>query len=79
MVDALNDEEIEYLKLVAFVFLRHGKWEKARVLYDLLWEIAPEDLQVLKGLGLACLETGRLTQALEYVNRWIEQSGLKES
>ncbi|MEJ5301199.1 MAG: tetratricopeptide repeat protein [Thermodesulforhabdaceae bacterium] len=78
MADTLKDEEIEYLKVIAFVFLRYGKWEKASVIYELLREVIPEDPGVFKGLGLAYLETGKLPQALEYVDKWLERSNQEE-
>ncbi len=66
----IADEEREYLMVVAYLFLQHGKWEKALTLYEALDRIVPGDLQVLKGLVVSGFHTGRLDQTLKQVEQW---------
>ncbi len=78
MKDLLSDEEQEYLKVVAFTLLRYGKWEKARLLYEALAELRPQDMDVSKGLAVSSFQSGKHSQALAGADRWLHQPPFDE-
>ncbi len=70
MHELLTGEEYEYLKVVAYTLLRHGKWEKAHIMYEALDALGSNDADVTKGLALASFQSGKLAQALAATERW---------
>lgn len=37
----VQDKNIEYLKLLGYIYMRYGKWEKAKIIFEAIKELAP--------------------------------------
>ena len=69
--EALGDEEVGYLaqKELARVWLDEGEYDKVIAILSQLEEERQKEFEVLKPLGLAYFRSGRLTEALEKLEK----------
>ena len=69
------DEELkDFLNVTGFVYLRHNKWDKARVLFEALHVLFPQDLYYAKVLSFIYLQVEEYEKALEQAERLIRQT-----
>ncbi|MBF0318690.1 MAG: hypothetical protein HQL01_02625 [Nitrospirae bacterium] len=54
----VQDKNIEYLKLLGYIYMRYGKWEKAKIIFEAIKELAPPDIYTSKALAYTYLKTG---------------------
>ncbi len=62
----------EFWALLGFTYMEHGKFDKARVVFELL-KGAFDDVNSLKALSYICLKTGRYEEALAYADAFIKR------
>lgn len=67
----LGSDEKEFLALTGFLYLRYGRWEEARTIFEALQLLYPEDASVCKSLSFTCLKAGDYTRALEQAERFL--------
>lgn len=69
-----NDHK-EVLQVLADVFLNQGQSEKAVLLLEALYSLAPQDAQIVKALCYAYLITGRYEQTLTMADVFLRLPG----
>ncbi len=70
----LTEEELEFLHLVGYILLSFKKWEKAAVIYDLLQQFMPDNIQITKARALIAANLGNYEKAIQYTDRIIERA-----
>jgi len=70
----LTEEELEFLHLVGYILLSFKKWEKAAVIYDLLQQFMPDDIQITKARALIAVNLGNYDKAIQYADKIIEKA-----
>ena len=68
----MDDEHLEFMSILAFVYLRHGQAESAAVLLDALHGLQPNDRRIAKSLAYACLKGGRYEDCLRQTERLLK-------
>jgi type III secretion protein Y len=66
---APQDEAIDLIHCLGFIYLRHGQPYRAVVLLIVAGEAAPERADILRTLGLALIDAGMGDQALEVIQK----------
>ncbi|MFO1058394.1 MAG: hypothetical protein U1E53_15685 [Dongiaceae bacterium] len=67
---ALDEAERQSLAVLAHVFIRHGRPERALPLLRVLFRLFPEDPDIAKGLAYAALAAGDAEGALAAADAW---------
>ena len=62
--DQLSSDEQDLLKMLAYVYLQHRKYDEALTLLKALKVLIPEDFHVCKMLSYALLQAGLFEDAL---------------
>ncbi len=65
----MRDESFTYLHNLAIFCLRYGRFEDARILFELLDLIRPQDTSILLGLAKAHNELNQPEECLEVLGR----------
>ena len=68
----LKEEQKEFLTLLGFLYLRYGKWEKARVLFEALQLLYPADPYFARSLSYAYLNLEEYRSALKQAEKLLE-------
>ena len=58
---------IEFLKTLAYIFLRNGKFEKAETLFRVLSHLQPEDKKTLFSFAYTLLQNNQTEEALKII------------
>ncbi len=64
----------EFLSVLGFLYLQHGKARKAATVFETLQILQPNDLKVGQSLAYALVLTEKFDQALELADRWIAKT-----
>jgi type III secretion protein Y len=64
-----QDEAIDLIHCLGFIYLRHGQPYRAVVLLIVAGEAAPERADILRTLCLALIDSGMGEQALEVIHK----------
>ena len=74
----MDDEQKEFLTLLGYFYLQNKKAEKALILFRALYELFPEDINVIKSLSYAYLINGENEIALSLIEKYMQESHLDE-
>jgi tetratricopeptide (TPR) repeat protein len=74
----VNTDQKDFLFILGYLYLQHLKFHKSVVLFEVLHELHPEDLQVLKCLSYNYYVLADYTQALNVIDQTIERSTTKK-
>lgn len=65
----VNESQREFLLILAYLYVRYGKYDEALVVYRGLYEFFHDDTEVLLGLSFALYLTSRALEAMQYLDR----------
>ena len=68
MAAILNPAQVTSLKVLGFLYLRLGAFDRAGRLFQALARLFPEDAEIAKSLAAAELETGHAERALSLLS-----------
>ncbi len=74
----MEDHEREFLSLLGYLYLRHGRLEEARVLFEALEVLLPDDLSIRKTLSYIYLRAGEYPESLEETERFMQKATERE-
>jgi len=69
---SLTPEQRDLLKLLGYLYLRYGCFDKAVVLFEALLLQNPQDDHAAHSLACACVRTGRYDSALAQLDRLLD-------
>lgn len=72
----MNEDQSDFLRLMAYVFLRNGRPDKAAVLLAALDQLMPGRPAVLRALALAQVRSGKGQRALDTLDRLAMAGGV---
>ena len=64
MAAVLESDQLVSLKVLGFLYLRLGAWERAARLFQALTHLFPDDIEVARSLAAAELEAGHAERTL---------------
>lgn len=67
--EGASHKEVEFMDLLAYIYLQHGRPDKAAVLLIARNLLVPDDPRVLLSLALAQVRAAKPTQALQTLER----------
>ena len=59
----MDSSQREFLLILAYLYLRYGKYDEALILYRVLYEYFPDDPEVILGLSFSLYITNRSSEA----------------
>lgn len=68
----MDPEQKDFLLVLLYLYLQHGKHEKARKVLDILRNFYPDDPHIIRCSGYLLFEEGKSEEALKEANRVLE-------
>jgi hypothetical protein len=65
----VDKSQREFLLILAYLYIRYGKYDEALILHRGLCEFFPNDVEILLGLSFSLYSTNRGMEALQYLEK----------
>jgi hypothetical protein len=65
----VDKSQREFLLVLAYLYIRYGKYDEALILHRGLYEFFRDDVEVLLGLSFSLHFTNRSTEAMQYLEK----------
>jgi predicted Zn-dependent protease len=70
---SLGSEYQDLLRILGYVYLQHGRPERAAILYHALYALSSDDPQVAQSLACAYIRSGKPQDALPILDHLVER------
>ncbi|MDR1401804.1 MAG: hypothetical protein LBI81_02505 [Puniceicoccales bacterium] len=65
----MDKSQREFVLVLAYLYIRYGKYDEALILHRGLCEFFPDDVEILLGLSFSLYSTNRGMEALQYLEK----------